>query len=152
MNDPLIKPRLKELLPLYPEASLCSGKALSSTSTSNTLAASFKLSYCDLSGLIEPEPLMLPTGALNEDLNIISDHEDTESGSRYGKFGTKAQPRQLSFDGGESELDSEISELFVRLLVEADRVTKETGCHIRFCKLTTSKSRPFKILLRHSRD
>jgi len=123
---------------------------LSVASTSITFSSGQKASFSDLSGLIEPEPVLLPPGALDDEKLIFSDHEDTEDGSHYGKYGAKAQPRQLSFD--ECNSDSEISEMFTRLLIDADRVTSGTGCHVQVRKLTTSKTRPFKTMLRHARD
>ena len=154
MDEILTKPIKKVPATLKSSQSwISTPDACSVASTCFTLSASIKASYSDLSGLVEPDPVMLPTGALEEPWDISPGCDEADDGCRYGKFGSRAQPRQLSFDGINSDGSStEVSELFMRLLSDADRVTGETGCHVRVQKLTTSKSRPYKTVLRHLRD
>ena len=121
---------------------------LSVASTVATLASPFKASFADLSGLIEPEPISLPAGALEGyELHVDSLHPQT--GSQHGKFVMRSLSREFSIDTDSAEMDSERLELFSRLLEEGDRMSTKVGMHIKFQKLTTSKTSPYKTLLRH---
>jgi hypothetical protein len=125
--------------------------AVSVASTTVTLYSPFKASYADLSGLVEPEPLLLPVGALeNIDSNQVEE-ANVGGGSRHGKFVSRCLSRELSVDD-DSEVESDRADLYNRLLEEADRAATKTGCHVKVRKLTMSKTSPYKILLRHAQD
>jgi hypothetical protein len=125
---------------------------LSVASTTVSHFSASKASYGDLSCLIEPSSLLLPPGSLED--NDLADEQSSslEHGDRHGKFVARSLSRELSFDGEGSDIEPERLELFTRLLAEADRVSVKTGCHIKVTKLTTSKTSPYKTLLRHPYD
>lgn len=123
--------------------------ALSGASTTVTLYSPFKASYGDLSGLCAPEPLLLPAGCLDPSTDSFEDEQLCAQGSRHGKYSSRSLSRELSLDSEQSDVDSDKSELFMRLLAEADRISSSTGCHIKVTKLTMSKTSPMKPLLRH---
>jgi hypothetical protein len=125
---------------------------LSVASTTITFYYPFKASYGDLAGLVEPEPLMLPLGSLDRHLESECSDSASDHGSRHGKYVSRSISREVSIDGESSDVEPETIELFTRLLLDADRITKNTGCHVKKTKLTTSKTSPQKTFLRHADD
>jgi hypothetical protein len=126
--------------------------SLSVASTTVTMFSPFKASYTDLTSLVEPEPVSLPRGALLDSPSIQEDNFSPEGGSRHGKYVSRGLSRECSWDGDNSDLEPERAELFCRLLKEADRLSCNTGCHVKVTKLTTSKTCPYKTFLRHTSD
>lgn len=126
--------------------------ALSVASTTITITSPFKASFADLTALLDPEPLCLPVGALENSDTVGLDEMECGGGSRHGKFVSRGLSRECSLDGEGSEVESDRFELFTRLLKEADRISTVTGCHVKVSKLTMSKTSPYKTLLRHAYD
>jgi len=129
--------------------------SLSVASTTLTISSTSKTSFNDLSILEGIPQIRLPHGALTtsseSDFNA---GEDEEGGGRLGKFCTMRKlSREMSIDSVISEDNDgttiEMGELFTRLLLEADRVGHNTGRHVKVVKLTTSRTNPYKTLLRH---
>ena len=142
--------RPKEPDPIIWKGSATSSTGLSVASTTVTLYSPFQASYGDLSGLVATEPLLLPPGSLDHHSDDFEDSQTSDHGSRHGKYISRKVSRELSFDGESSDVEVETAELFMRLLVEADRQTSRTGCHVKVTKLTTSKANPQKTILRHT--
>lgn len=125
----------------------------SMASTTVTMSSPFTMSYaadlCDLG----VSSVSLPAGSL--DKCPSSDEKDiVYEGSRYGKCAGRSGPYRggsiesmPSFD----ELDTtEKAEVFVRLSLEADRMSRSVGGHVKVEKLTTSKTCPYKVFLRRT--
>ena len=118
-------------------------------STTVTVSSDYKSSCADLAGLVEPEPLTLPVGALSDRLSLDVNPDPTVGGGhRHGKFISRTLSREYSLDADGSEGNSEMVELFTRLLIDADAVGTKRGSHVKVLKLTTSKTCPYKTLLR----
>ena len=134
-----------------PDPVIWKGEALPMTSvsvasTTVTNCSPFKSSYaadlCDLGGIGE---VFLPPGALDSN---VSSSDFGEEGSRYGKSAGRVVTRGYSIESLGS-IDPVAEEVFARLELEADRMSRFMGSHIKVEKLTTSKTHPYKILLRH---
>lgn len=121
--------------------------SVSVASTTVTMSSPFKSSYatdlCDLGGL---GGLLLPNGALDNPPCIYG-VESGDEGSRYGKSAGKLCTRGYSIESVGS-VDASSEEVFVRMELEAERMSKAVGSHIKVQKLTTSKTCPYKTLLR----
>jgi hypothetical protein len=144
--------RPKEPDPIIWNKSSPPSAGLSVASTTVTLYSPFKASYGDLRSLVQSEPLLLPSGALENNQGSRDEEDACDFGSRHGKYGSRSLSREFSFDGEASEVEPETAELYMRLLAEADRITSKTGCHSKVTKLTMSKTRPQKTFLRHTSD
>lgn len=122
--------------------------SVASTAVTSAFKASYATDLCDLGGI---GSVTLPAGSLDA-RSSSEEGESGEEGSRYGKFARTACPRGYSIESRMSvdEADnSEELEIFSRLSIEADRMTRSSGCHVKVQKLTTSQSCPYKTLLRH---
>jgi hypothetical protein len=121
-------------------------------STTYTVSSPFKSSYGDLSSLEAIEPIQLPRAAFDY-IDPIGEEIPIADGSRVGKFCARRMlSREMSIDSvlsEDMETSEEATELLTRLLIEADRVSRNTGCHVKVQKLTTSRTSPYKTLLRH---
>jgi hypothetical protein len=140
--------KVKEPDPQIWKSTSMPSTSLSVASTVGTLFYPFKASFADLAGLVEPEPISLPAGAL-DDFESTLELMNPETGDRHGKFVARTLSREISIDTDSSDIEPEMLDLFSRLLEEGDRVTTRVGVHIKFQKLTTSKMNPYKTLLRH---
>ena len=118
-------------------------------STTVTIASPFKSSCADLSSLAGIESIGLPMSAF--DHNMSSDEEELrENGVCHGKFASRQRlSREMSIESDDGVL-CEHFDLFSNLLMEADRLSNGTGSHIKVQKLTTSKSTPYKTILRRT--
>jgi hypothetical protein len=122
-------------------------------STTYTISSSFKASYGDLASLEAIEPMQLPRAAFEYVDPILEEEDQVQAGARLGKFCAKRMlSREMSIDSvvsDDMETPEETVELLTRLLFEADRISRNTGCHVKVQKLTTSRTSPYKTLLRH---
>ena len=120
---------------------------ISVASTTFTQVSPYKASFSDLSELVPPEPLTLPPGSCDpldeSDVDVAG-----SDGSRLGKFVARSLSREFSVDADDT-VDAETLDLFFKLTLEGDRVSTSTGSHVKVRKLTTSKSSPYKTILRH---
>ena len=122
-------------------------------STTYTISSPFKASYGDLTSLEAIEPIQLPRAAFEYFDPMPEESDNIPDGSRLGKFCAKRMlSREMSIDSvvsDDMETSEHTTELLTRLLLEADRVSRNTGCHVKVQKLTTSRTSPYKTLLRH---
>ena len=122
-------------------------------STTYTISSPFTASYGDLSSLEALEPIQLPRAAFEYSDSALEDTTQPTDGSRVGKFCAKRMlSREMSIDSvisDDMETSEDTAELLTRLLHEADRISRNTGCHVKVQKLTTSRTSPYKTLLRH---
>lgn len=123
---------------------------LSVASTTFTRISPYKASFSDLSELVPPQPLLLPPGSCVA-LEASNETDGCYDGSRMGKYVVRSLSRELSLDA-DDQISPETLDLLSRLMVEGDFVSTSTGCHVKVRKLTTSKSSPYRTILRHSKD
>ncbi len=125
---------------------------LSVSSTIASFTSHSKSSFCDLTALGNTEQLYLPSGAFDNWGPLLECDEGPDG--NFGKFVTKRMlSRELSIesvDDGNAYGDPVTVELFTNLLKEADRIIAFSGNHAKASKLTTSKSSPYKHLLRRT--
>jgi hypothetical protein len=120
-------------------------------STVASIPSKSRTSYCDLSAFGNGEQVLLPCAAFSN-WDSMPDPDERQS----GQFGTYAARRMLSRELSIESVEdstgpsSSALELFTSLLNTADRISNSSGNHIRIQKLTTSKSVPYKTLLRRS--
>jgi hypothetical protein len=128
--------------------------SLSVASTTLTISSPFKASFNDLSSLEGIPPIRLPHGALDTAFDSEANTDEQYAGGWLGKFSAMRKvSREMSIDSvisDDGEMSHDSAELCTRLLFEADRVSNCTGCHVKVVKLTTSKTNPYKTLLRHA--
>lgn len=142
--------RRKEPDPIIWKEGTSSNATLSAASTTISHFSINPASYGDLSCLIEPASVLLPAGSMDNSDSCDEGDAYFQHGGRHGKFVSRSISRELSFDGDGSDIEPEQAELFTRLMMEADRLSTKTGCHVKVSKITTSKTSPYKTLLRHS--
>jgi|LauGreDrversion4_2_1035121.scaffolds.fasta_scaffold179321_1 hypothetical protein len=139
--------------PTILKAPVLPATAASVASTTYTLSSPLKASYGDLSSLEAIIPIQLPRAAFDDIEPILDEIDSHLNGSRLGKFCARRMlSREMSIDSvlsDDLEAPEEATELLTRLLLEADRISRNTGCHVKVQKLTTSRTSPYKTLLRH---
>ena len=93
---------------------------------------------------------MLPSGAFDHSGSSEEDAE-LEDAVCHGKFSSREKlSREISFESDDG-LSPDNYALFLNLLTEADRLSNNTGSHVKIQKLTTSKSTPYKTILRRTK-
>ncbi len=122
---------------------------LSNASTFASLDSIGRDRFVDLSDFDDRRaPIFLPSGALDD----LECDAVVQCGSAMGKFGERINAgRSISLDScsddgcNDGDLD-----VFYRMLGEAERVRMNVGVHVKVTKLTTSRSKPYKTILRKS--